>query len=113
MSETGVSMIASERSRQILVEGWTAEHDDEHEGCELARAAAVYTLNGAKNFAPVLDMRNPLEHWPQTWSRIWFKPKSVSSMEDTDEERTVYVRDLVKDGALIAAEIYRVLRLQE
>jgi hypothetical protein len=37
--KTGMELIADERKRQIDQEGWTAEHDDGHDGRELARAA--------------------------------------------------------------------------
>lgn len=37
-------MIAAERRRQVDAEGWTPEHDDEHEICELAMAAVAYSV---------------------------------------------------------------------
>jgi hypothetical protein len=40
--KTGIELIAEERKRQIEVEGWTAEHDDEHTDGELALAAVCY-----------------------------------------------------------------------
>jgi len=39
---TGIELIAAERERQILVEGWTAEHDDQHEKEDMAVAAVLY-----------------------------------------------------------------------
>ena len=38
------SDVLAERARQIAAEGWTPEHDDEHDGGELARAGAAYAL---------------------------------------------------------------------
>ena len=35
----GVELIAAERTRQIDVEGWMPDHDDQHSQGELARAA--------------------------------------------------------------------------
>jgi hypothetical protein len=32
----GVQLIAAERTRQIVDEGWTAEHDEQHSRCEMA-----------------------------------------------------------------------------
>jgi len=40
--------IASERQRQIVGEGWTEEHDDQHDENELERAAAAYALHAGK-----------------------------------------------------------------
>lgn len=85
---TGIHDIWAERIRQEGGEGWTPEHDDQHTHGELARAAMCYAdpLNG-----PGVPYR-----WP--WDRVWWKP--------TDRRR-----DLVKAGALIAAEIDRLDRI--
>ena len=40
--KTPIELIAEERERQQEKEGWTLEHDDEHDGGELAMAAALY-----------------------------------------------------------------------
>lgn len=40
----GVALIAVERSRQVTAEGYTPGHDAEHDGGELAEAAAAYAL---------------------------------------------------------------------
>lgn len=82
---TGTELIAAERQRQINAEGWTPEHDAEHDGGELVDAAACY-----------LVPRLAHAYWP--WSRDWWKP--------TPDDR---VRELVKAGALIAAEIDRLI----
>lgn len=94
---TGVDAIAAERRRQIEVEGWTAEHDDKHDQCELSLAGAVYALSGSADS----DLRNNdrmsaiRELWP--FQSHWFK--GTGGRED-----------LVKAGALIAAEIDRLDR---
>ena len=91
--KTGVELIADERQRQIEKEGWTAEHDAEHTNGELADAAVAYAMRG---------------YWKK---RMWpfrgdgFKP---STAEWPDGR----IRDLVKAGALIAAEIDRLLNLK-
>ena len=83
--------VAAERRRQIEVEGWTPEHDDEHSAHELAEAAACYCLSSAgKPFDYFETM------WP--WERWWFKASGTR-------------RDLVKAGALILAEIERLDRM--
>ena len=38
----GTEMIAAERERQIMKEGWTDSHDDEHDDHELGMAAVCY-----------------------------------------------------------------------
>src|SRR5688572_24536646 len=88
---TGVELIAAERQRQIEVEGWTPEHDDEHDVGEIARAAACYAMR------PYLHRDKVHLYWP--WSSQWWKP--------TPDSR---IRELVKAGALIAAEIARLQR---
>ncbi len=42
--KTGVELIAEERQRQIYVEGWSPEHDSNHEEGQLAEAAACYAM---------------------------------------------------------------------
>lgn len=98
----GVELIAAERQRQITVEGWTAEHDAEYTPGELAKAAACYAagvpvyweerlFTGGDTRLPHVYMRNL---WP--WRPGWYKPKDR-------------LRDLARAGALIAAEIDRLL----
>jgi len=85
----GIERIAAERKRQITEEGWTSKHDDLHSENELARAAACYAL------AVEGDIKAP-ENWP--WKAWSWKPSTR-------------IRMLEKAGALIAAEIDRLLRL--
>jgi hypothetical protein len=92
--KTGVELIADERARQISVEGWTPEHDDKHDKEELTAAACCYAMP-PDVLAALSEMLGRL--WP--WDVEWFKP--------TPHNR---VRDLVKAGALIAAEIDRLQR---
>lgn len=94
-SETGTSLITAERFRQINEEGWTAEHDAEHSAGELGYAAIAYLVN---HYAPSYT-GSPPGWWP--WEREWWKP--------SDDP----VRNLVKAGALIAAEIDRLQRIAE
>lgn len=86
----GIAPIAAERQRQIEVEGWTAAHDDEHAGGEMAQAAACYALRATHQHDQAHDL------WP--WDDVWWKPKDPRA-------------DLVRAGALIAAEIARIDRL--
>ena len=74
--------IANERIRQMGQEGWTHHHDDAHANRELAKAAACYAVGNSVG-------------WP--WAKHWWKPKT-------------YRENLVRAGALIAAEIERIDR---
>lgn len=96
MSEAAASVLA-ERQRQISVEGWTPEHDDTHNSCELPAAAACYALCATEQHTEELQI-NGVRVWP--WSRAWWKPKT-------------YRDNLVKAGALILAEIERIDRAAE
>lgn len=84
----GADMITVERYRQMTAEGWTAEHDDEHDRGQLLRATKAYLDE--------VFSGTGLRHWP--WDRSHWKPS-------TDP-----IRNLVKAGALIAAEIDRLTR---
>jgi hypothetical protein len=80
-------MIAAERQRQIYVEGWTAEHDDEYQYGELAKRAAALAV--AHTDAIVMDDGEQVLPWKE-------HPAP---------------RSLVIAGALIAAEIDSLLRV--
>jgi hypothetical protein len=93
LSQAGRDVLA-ERQRQINVEGWTQEHDDEYSKGEMAAAAAAYAdprvtprKTGAGCYIPM--------SWP--WAPGWWKPKDKRN-------------NLVKAGALILAEIERLDR---
>jgi hypothetical protein len=89
--QSGVELIAAERERQVAVEGWTSAHDDTHDLSELAKAAACYA---SEAWMPLTEShRKPPPEWP--WEASAWKPTGDP------------VRDLVKAGALIVAEIDR------
>lgn len=92
----GASMIATERYRQIATEGWTPEHDDNHTKAELARAAVNYAVRAINQIGWPTEGHGLA--WP--WDKSWWKPS---------DDR---IRNLVKAGALIAAEIDRLQRLE-
>lgn len=87
-TKAGAELIAAERERQITAEGWTAAHDDTHDRGALVEAAVCYALSGTGRRVPSL--------WP--WDATWWKPSKDP------------VRNLVRAGALIAAEIDRLQR---
>ena len=98
---TGVELIAAERKRQVEKEGWTQEHDASHTDMTLAVAGAAYALDIAGFYSGECDSwrqiycANAAKVWP--FDLEWFK----STHDDP-------VRQLVKAGALIAAEIDRI-----
>lgn len=81
---TGAELISAERQRQIDSDGWTTEIDDQWVNGELAQAAAFYA--------------NPVDisAWP------WPNAPKLGAR----------VRELQKAGALCAAEIDRLTRLE-
>lgn len=85
---SGVDLIAAERTRQIVKEGFDAFQDAGYRDGELLRGAICYA-----DFE-LQETKKPPENWPL--SIEWWKPS-------TDP-----VRNLVKAGALIAAEIDRI-----
>lgn len=99
--EPGATLIAKERKRQIEVEGWDAEHDEDHTSMCLATAGASYALDVVSKHAEVskgwkeIFKQRSIELWP--FDEEWFRP--------TPDDP---VRQLVKAGALIAAEIDRI-----
>lgn len=98
----GIELIAEERQRQIDVEGYSEQHDSQHNASELIYASIAY-VESAKVGVNCSEMGNTDEHeimrrktemgryYPFGWS---FKPSTN-------------IRDLVKAGALIAAAIDR------
>lgn len=109
MPSNGARLVAAERRRQVEVEGWTPEHDAAHDRAELLAAARTYLNEAATQVRhparprdhaytlnPVDDRGQALPSpWP--WAPEWYKPSPDP------------VRNLVKAGALIAAEIDRLL----
>ena len=106
--KTGAQLIAEERERQISQEGWTPENDDQFKHRELARGAQSYlnhyvarswVLSNEFNLPGVKAISYTKEKAPDTWPwrKKWWKPKGK-------------IRDLVRIGALVAAEIDRLQR---
>lgn len=95
---SGAFQIAAERIRQINEEGWTPEHDDGHDLAQMAIAGLSYASVAASQ----VRLRDGCitgtlpTYWP--WSQDWWKPSPDP------------IRNLVKSGALIAAEIDRLQR---
>jgi hypothetical protein len=89
--KTGIELIADERKRVVNEEGFTPHQDKQYDNDELLQAACVYISTSSK-FELGVDAS-----WP--FDAEWFKP-------------TTRVRNLVKAGQFIAAEIDRLQRLR-
>jgi hypothetical protein len=96
MALSGANQILDERGRQRDIEKFTHEHDDQWKGGELVNAAMSYlsaTKADREAFANgYLGYSRSREYWP--WDMAWWKPRDRIS-------------NLVRAGALIAAEIDR------
>lgn len=97
----GANLIAVERSRQVSAEGWTLDHDDHHTDRELLLAAGAYLARAIREDPDAGPAERQVAAeiddacgWP--WDE---------SMGAGDPER-----DLIRAGALIAAEIDRLRR---
>jgi hypothetical protein len=107
----GLDLIGKERFRQIDVEGMTIQHDVEHHADgSLAIAAACYALpdrvrDTKINFTPGTLLT---ALWP--WSSGWWRPARYHASKNPEMDKTMRVRELSKAGAMIAAEIDRLLR---
>lgn len=88
----GIEFISEEIKRQIEVGGYAYEHDSRHSDNELAIAASCYCLPSGQREIRVR------EQWPFEYE--FWKP--------TPDDR---IKELSKAGALIAAEIDRLQRL--
>lgn len=110
----GLQCIANERRRQIEIEGFVADHDDKYVGAHMAFAAMCYLLPFTQHeIARVIPTPTnaPLTFlgafWP--WAPGSFKQAARHRKATTDDR----IRDLTKAGALIAAEIDRLQRINE
>jgi hypothetical protein len=106
----GTDLIAAERQRQIDVEGWTREHDQTHDDGALAWAAVCYA---APETVYLVETRSDGVQWREPWPREWIPNvgRGEPGYVGWRRSRGDRVKQLVKAGALIAAEIDR-LRAQ-
>lgn len=99
---SGVFLIGVERQRQIEEEGFSVENDDKYANGELGSAGVCYSALEFYRNADADEYEDKKEHgfFPWPWHLSWWKP--------SDDP----VKNLVKAGALIAAEIDRLNRLK-
>lgn len=92
---SGSNLIALERRRQIEKERRDAAWDSQHGNSELVLAAISYCAHALENNPRALQVSiDTHQLWP--WDKVYFKPKT-------------YEQDLIRAGALIAAELDRLL----
>ena len=102
----GVALIAAERTRQVTTEGYSADHDDEHGDGELARAGACYaTPREYRDYRPRGHVSQPVV--PRLWP---FDAQSWKGLDALPHGPGGRLRELAKAGALIAAEMDRLIR---
>lgn len=89
----GIRLLAGERARQMGEEGFSVERDRELYTSELARASQSYVAAALYSQATGNVLGLAPDSWP--WPASEFKPSSDPA------------RNLVKAGALIAAELDR------
>ena len=107
---TGIERIAAERRRQVEQEGFDAKHDDDHDDESIALAAAAYAspcpLYRIQPIGELSDGRpiaqEIVDVWPESWHESYDKREEHSR-----------IRQLEIAGALIAAEIDRLIRAGE
>lgn len=101
--KTGIDYISAERERQVNEEGFTTENDMRYQDGELISAAVCYAIpehhRVNSTISPFFRIR-VLPTWP--WDVKWWKPSHGDR-----------IRELSKAGALIAAEIDRLLALKQ
>ncbi|MEK9811255.1 MAG: hypothetical protein VW362_12455 [Candidatus Nanopelagicales bacterium] len=95
-TQDGRQRIDAERARQVAVEGWTPEHDDQHLPGVMARAARCYDWHAQTTIETGRVCQSPPPTWP--WEKEWWKPSADP------------VRDWEKAGALYLAEMERANR---
>lgn len=113
----GAARIATERRRQIEVEGYDSTHDDAHDDGSIVMAAAcyaacvggcrIYVMNG-DSAGDAIAFEDP---WP--WAIGSDKRPHDDGVESPAPGTKKAIRLLEKAGALIAAEIDRQLRKRE
>jgi hypothetical protein len=98
--KTGIEIITEERQRHFNVEGWTPEHDDTHVDGELADAAVCYAMTE--------ESKNTINNWGDD-DILYFWPFELEWYKPTPDDR---IKELAKAGALVAAEIDRLIRAE-
>jgi hypothetical protein len=114
----GIERIAAERKRQISAEGWTAEHDRQHDCGELALAAICYAapirIYRRADHAEGVNFCDPFPGWRDKRFACGERRDNPGNVPPDPATYTPSERlDLLaKAGALIAAEMDRILLVE-
>ena len=92
-----IELVKNERLRQIAEEGYSWEHDDQELPHTMSDAAIVYAT-------PAIFRHEIMHKWP--WDKKFYKPDTTGTYDGR-------IRELTKAGALICAEIDRLIRVKE
>lgn len=125
----GVRRIAAARLRQLKSEGWSVDRDADHSKNELALAAATYALPESERETSWFVVATDLPGSTVEVSRPGWKKPAVACFKHSDPdgmprrwpwskgnwrpEPHDRIRELEKAGALIAAEIDRLIAEQK
>lgn len=108
----GAAAILRERLRQIVVEGWTPDHDARHTAGELAAAAAAYAEHAAFGLRHMTAVQSgtyarmdPPGSWP--WDVKWWKPSTPERDLEKAGGLTAAQLDVLKGGVLICVDMGR------
>lgn len=107
MKTSAIHLIANERERQVKEEGYSSEHDMEHGRQELVWAAVCYLTPQCRR-SPATRFKNVYDEEVLPYPEDW--PWDAESWKPIPDNR---IRELVKAGALIVAEIERLQKLEE
>jgi hypothetical protein len=118
---TGAVLIAEERLRQLRDEGFDADHDDRHCNGELAAGAIAYAsrMPTYERCSKATEPDQVVFRDPWPWDTCWDNRSKVRGLradlapngKPLPDRVRMRIRDLVKAGALIAAEIDRLQRI--
>lgn len=97
MNFKSINLIESERKRQIIKLGYTSSHDDSESEQQLSLVASIYAC--PREIRDNLDFEFP-------WDPVYYNPDTTGTIDGR-------IGELTKAGALISAEIDRLIRLKK
>ena len=114
-NDTAEQLVMEERRRQVFDEGFTSAHDDEHVEGDLGLVAALFASPmRLYRYAGGPGSPNYVDPWPSAWDpETWdTRPRDMNHhlAVASQTDFTVRIGQLTKAGALILAEIDRLIR---